>query len=108
MNSIAGMTWSAGMPLSTLIFLYCCSANGVDVCADCAGAGGAWARAATIAIAIESMATSDVANILFPANGIGERLPGNFWRTGVYQKLDVRSLSRGNLAACARGPHPKA
>src|ERR1700733_14858450 len=57
------------MPLSTLMFLYCCSASFTDT-EDCGGAAGAWARAATIAVAIEIVDTTETEMIFFPAHGI--------------------------------------
>src|SRR5579863_8114847 len=67
------------MPLRTLMFLYCCSAKGAAAGPeDCAGAGGACARAPTIAAAIENVATRRVAKVLFPACSIGTNTPLKF------------------------------
>src|ERR1700744_3638369 len=69
------------MPLSTLMFLNCSSANFTDPGAgDCGAAAGDCARAATIAVATENIDTRAMARVLFPAFGIRRRTPLNFWR----------------------------
>src|SRR5579871_1847914 len=67
------------MPLSTLMFLYRCSANGAAAGADWGGVLGVCARAPAIAAAIESVATRELAKILFAACGI-EKHPTEIWR----------------------------